>query len=226
MDEYEEAILFTFGQLESRLDRLEYILTGPHAPTEDKPKTIPDRIHRIERSLQELNGKTTLLADAHELVSKHKDVLTPPDDFDRDLPPLTVSQKELLVVERATGFATTASQLKALEDQHMPTSDGFAKLAKLRPRIAEVEDRHLRQALKISELRRRNGLVNKCYKQIHYIGAGRVWLDYHVRLVKALTVVEREEFKRKPEEGEEAEEEEDEEEEEEEEEDDDDDDEL
>jgi hypothetical protein len=135
-------------------------------------------------------------------VNKHKDVLKPPDDYDRDMPPLKISQKELLVVERAPGLATTASQLKALEDQQMPTSDGFAKLAKLRPRIAEAEDRHLRQALKISELRRRNGLVNKCYKQIHYIGASRVWLDYHLRLVKTLTVVEREEFKRKPEEDE------------------------
>tara|TARA_R110002003_G_scaffold124_5_gene11237 strand:+ start:5793 stop:6002 length:210 start_codon:yes stop_codon:yes gene_type:complete len=67
MDEYEEAILFTFGALESRLDRLEYILTGPHAPIEERPKTIPDRIHRIERSLQELGGKTSLLADAQEL---------------------------------------------------------------------------------------------------------------------------------------------------------------
>lgn len=67
MDEYEEAILFTFGELESRIDRLEYLLSGPRDKTEEKPKTIPDRIHKIERSLQALNGKTSLLADAHEL---------------------------------------------------------------------------------------------------------------------------------------------------------------
>lgn len=70
MDEYEEAILFTFGELESRLDRLEYILTGPKAETEAKPKTIPDRIHRIEQSLQQLAGKTSLLTDAHELCTR------------------------------------------------------------------------------------------------------------------------------------------------------------
>jgi hypothetical protein len=67
MDEYEEAILFTFGKLESRLDRLEYVLSGPKAQGAEKPKTIPDRIHMIERSLQALNGKTSLLADAQEL---------------------------------------------------------------------------------------------------------------------------------------------------------------
>ena len=67
MDEYEEAILFTFGELESRLDRLEYILGGPKALSDEKPKTIPDRIHRIEKSLQALGAQTSLLADAHEL---------------------------------------------------------------------------------------------------------------------------------------------------------------
>jgi hypothetical protein len=67
MDEYEEAILFTYGELESRIDRLEYLLNGPKEQTEERPKTIPDRIHKIERSLQALNGKTSLLADAQEL---------------------------------------------------------------------------------------------------------------------------------------------------------------
>jgi hypothetical protein len=67
MDDYEEAILFTFGELETRLDRLEYILSGPKPQSDEKPKTIPDRIHRIEKSLQVLGTNTTLLADAHEL---------------------------------------------------------------------------------------------------------------------------------------------------------------
>lgn len=67
MDEYEEAILFTFGELESRLDRLEYVLGGPKAVSEEKPKTIPDRIHQIEKSLQTLGAQTSLLADANEL---------------------------------------------------------------------------------------------------------------------------------------------------------------
>jgi hypothetical protein len=133
-------------------------------------------------------------------VSKHKDVLKPQDDYDKDDVPLDTSQKAVMVVERATGFATVASQLKALDDQQIPATDGFTKLAMLRPRMAEVEERHLQQALKISELRRRNMLVKDTYRHIHYIGAGKVWLDYHLRLINALKVVEREEFRRKPEE--------------------------
>jgi hypothetical protein len=132
-------------------------------------------------------------------VNKHKDVLKPQDDYDHDIP-LDASQKAALVVERATGFATVASQLKALDDQQIPATDGFVKLAVLQPRIAEVEKRHLEQALKISELRRRNGLINQCYKHVHILGAGRLWIDYGRTLRKALIAVERESFKRKPEE--------------------------
>jgi hypothetical protein len=67
MDEYEEAVLFTFALLETRLDRLEYVLGGPQDSTKDKPKAIPDRIHKIEQSLQQLGGKTALLDEANSL---------------------------------------------------------------------------------------------------------------------------------------------------------------
>lgn len=67
MDEYEEAVLFTFALLESRLDRLEYVLGCPEEKVEGRPKTIPDRIHKIQRSLQELAGKTALLDEARGL---------------------------------------------------------------------------------------------------------------------------------------------------------------
>jgi len=103
------------------------------------------------------------------------------------------------VVEHATTFATTASQLKALEDQQIPSTDGFSKLAILRPRIAEAEQRQLEQALKISELRRRNGLVNQRYKQVMFLGAGRCWVDYDDRLTKALRALVREEYRRRTE---------------------------
>lgn len=140
-----------------------------------------------------------------EQVSKHKDVLKPQDDDDDDdddnykeSPPLDTPQKTALVVDRATSFATTASQLQALQDQQIPSTDAFTKLAALRPRIAEAEDRQLQQALKISELRRRNGLINQRYKQVMFLGAGRCWVDYNERLTKALRTLVREEYRRRP----------------------------
>ncbi|KAJ4342159.1 hypothetical protein N0V95_007006 [Ascochyta clinopodiicola] len=199
MDEYDEAVLFTYGLLESRLERLEYLLSGPKKQGEEKPQTIPDRIHHIEQSLQQLAGKTALLDNVNELLTKHKDVLTPPRPTAQDTVPLSTSQKSLLVVERATSFATTASQLKALEDQQIPTTDGFVKLAKLRPRIAEAEQRHLQQALKIAELRRRSGLLVQRDKQVHWVAAGKSWAGHQERLVKSYRALQREESRRRPE---------------------------
>ncbi|KAF1979071.1 hypothetical protein BU23DRAFT_448632 [Bimuria novae-zelandiae CBS 107.79] len=198
MDEYEEAVLFTFALLESRLGRLEYVLGSKKNHTEEKAKTVPERIHRIEKSLQELSTKTALLDDAQQLVSKHKDLLNPPQDS-QDAG-LTTEQKAVVVVERAPQFATTASQLKTLDDQQLPSTDGFIKLAKLLPRIAEAEDGHLQQALEISLLRKRTGLLVQRVKQVQFLGAARCWTEWQGRLQDVQKSVARIEFRKRQEE--------------------------
>jgi hypothetical protein len=68
MDEYEEAVLFTYALLDSRLERLEYLLAGRLAPPPgERAPTIPDRIHAIEHALQQLAGQTALLDDVRAL---------------------------------------------------------------------------------------------------------------------------------------------------------------
>lgn len=66
MDDYEEAILFTYALLESRLDRIEYVLSGAKEEGEERPRSLPERIQRMERLVQEFSEKTTLLDDARE----------------------------------------------------------------------------------------------------------------------------------------------------------------
>ncbi|KAF2279609.1 uncharacterized protein EI97DRAFT_455831 [Westerdykella ornata] len=198
MDDYEEAVLFTITLLESRLDRLEYVLSGANQQDEEKPRTLQERVKRIERLLQELSAKTALLNEVRELTSKHSGLLRDSKATnDRNDAGLSVQEKAALVLERAPAFATTASQLKALDDQRIPETEGFTKLVKLRPRIAEAEARHLQQALEISLLRRRNGLLCSKIKHIHLLGQGRCWVEWHKRLVNAERTVTRTEFKHK-----------------------------
>lgn len=130
-------------------------------------------------------------------MKQHKDLLKP--DEDEEDAGLDSTQKTAIVVERAPSFATTASQLKALDDQQIPQTDGFSKLAKLQPRIAEAEDRHLQQALEISLLRKKSGLLVQRVKHIQFLGAGRVWVEWHKRLMKTERAVLRTEFKHKQE---------------------------
>lgn len=107
-----------------------------------------------------------------------------------------------MVVERAPGFATAASQLKALDDQQVPQTDGFTKLASLRPRIAEAEERQLQQAMQISLLRKQSGLLVSRSKQIHFLGQGRCWAEWDKRLIRAEQSVRRAEFRQKQDEDE------------------------
>lgn len=67
MNDYEEAVLFTLSAYESRLDRVEYCLSGLKQDPEEKPRTLHERVQRIERQLQELSAKTSLLNEVQEL---------------------------------------------------------------------------------------------------------------------------------------------------------------
>lgn len=70
MNDYDEAVLFTFSLLESRLARLEYLLSGPAPQShESRQQTIPERIRSIEQSLARLAGKTSLLDNVNELCT-------------------------------------------------------------------------------------------------------------------------------------------------------------
>lgn len=109
-----------------------------------------------------------------------------------------------MVVERAPQFAATASQLKTLEDQQVPSTDGFTKLATLLPRIAEAEDRHLQHALEISLLRKRSGLLVQRVKQVQFLGAARCWTEWQGRLQEVQKGVGRIEFRKKQAEDEDA----------------------
>lgn len=71
MDDYDEAVLFTLASLESRLDRIEYVLGGGKKQADEKPKTFPERIQRLERSLQELSAKTSLLNNVQQLSTRN-----------------------------------------------------------------------------------------------------------------------------------------------------------
>jgi hypothetical protein len=127
-------------------------------------------------------------------VTKHKDVLTsatttPADDATR----LSATQKSHIVIDRATSLSTVASQLSSLHDSTMPGTDGFVKLAALRPRIAEAEQRQLQQALKIAELRRRSGLVVQRDRQVLGYAGGKTWAGHQERLVKGYRALQGEE---------------------------------
>jgi hypothetical protein len=69
MNDYDEAVLLTCSLLESRLARVEYLLSGAAPQSSGHQQTIPERIHAIEQSLSQLGGKTSLLDNVNELCT-------------------------------------------------------------------------------------------------------------------------------------------------------------
>lgn len=128
-------------------------------------------------------------------MSKHKDVLSPTPAVP-DAAPLSSTQKSHLVLDKATSISTVASQLSSLHDSQIPSTDGFVKLAALRPRIAEAERRQLDQALKIAELRRRSGLAVQRDRAVLQQAGGRAWAGCQERLVSGYRSLQGEERRR------------------------------
>lgn len=130
------------------------------------------------------------------LVTKHKDVLAAPPPATHSAAPLSTVQKRAVVVDRATALSTVASELAALADSAVPATDGFVKLAALRPRMAEAEHRQLQHALKIAELRRRTGLLVQRDRQVLGVTGGRAWAGQQERLVRGYRALQGEERRR------------------------------
>lgn len=95
----------------------------------------------------------------------------------------------------APAFQSTTSQLNSLSDLPVPPTDGFASLIALQPRISQVEQRQIQQAMEISELRKRSGALILRWHEIFVLGQGRCWAEWDTRMTRAERSVRREEVR-------------------------------
>ena len=101
-----------------------------------------------------------------------------------------------MVLSEAPTYSEVASQLRHLDDLSMPPADAFAKLVALQPRMASAQRRQYRQAMEISDLRRRSGALVLRWHEVFILGQGRCWADWDTRLRQAERTTRREEVKR------------------------------
>lgn len=123
------------------------------------------------------------------------DVFTPDAPTDDETGPDT-EQKLSMVLTEAPVYSEVASQLRHLHDVPIPTSDVFAKLVALQPRMMQLQQRQYLQAMEISDLRKRSGEMLLQWHELFILGQGRCWADWDTRLRKAERSVRREEVRR------------------------------
>jgi hypothetical protein len=105
-----------------------------------------------------------------------------------------------MVISEAPQFPATASQLTSLVDLPVPSSEAFANMIALQPRMAEAAERQVRQQLEISELRKRTALLIMRWHEILILSQGRCWVEWDDRLRKSERAIRREEVRREREE--------------------------
>lgn len=113
-----------------------------------------------------------------------------------------MESKLAMVLAEATSFPAAASQLNALNDLAIPPTSSFTSLAELLPKLLAMEERQLRQAREISELRKRSALAVMRWHEVFVLGQGRCWVEWDSNLTEVEKAVRREEARRAREEGE------------------------
>ncbi|KAF2139034.1 uncharacterized protein K452DRAFT_233305 [Aplosporella prunicola CBS 121167] len=199
----DDVLLQTLDMLEWRLRRIEFVLNGNVPPDAHQSEaTVAARMQKLESTLASLASKSRAISDVLHLQSKHADLFSPQEPKTKpqdDTPPPEI--KLSTVLTDAPAFPATASQLTSLNDLPLPPTGSFTSLVALQPRITQLEERQVDQALQISDLRKRSGQAVLRWHEVMVLGQGRCWAEWDTRVRQAERDVRREEVKRAQEDG-------------------------
>ena len=180
----------TLALLESRLHRLEFLLSGsadfngiPEATTRPvkSDDTIASRLKALEDDLTRLTANSTLVQDMLRLQARFPDLfgISGPTTKQKSTDPSTEAS---VVLAQASSFPETASRLSSLQDLTIPRAEDSAKLVELQPRLEktkEVQDRQLKQ---MAELRESSARIVERWVSEGVVGSGEAWAEVEARV--------------------------------------------
>ncbi|KAK2794020.1 hypothetical protein FQN50_009954 [Emmonsiellopsis sp. PD_5] len=188
----------TIELLESRLRRIEYLLTGEaswtgesgvrnwnvagaggNANSEQQPATT--RLAELEYELKSLAKKVPAVRDVLALYTRFPDLFqpTPPTTTPTTLPPQSLTS---IILSYASAFPETASRLTSLQDLPIPPAALSAALIELQPRLDRLAAVQAQQAAEVAELRVRSALVAKRWVEVGVVGGSEVWGEWEGRV--------------------------------------------
>ncbi|PGH34861.1 hypothetical protein GX50_02311 [[Emmonsia] crescens] len=214
-----ETAADTIELLESRLRRIEYLLTGEASWTGEPPrittatgvgrgeKPATARLAELEYELKALANKVPAVRDVLGLYSRFPDLFqsihntnstTSSSPSPTPALPTTLSQQALtsIILSYASAFPETASRLTSLKDLPIPPASLSASLIELQPRLDRLAAVQEQQALEIAELRARSALVAKRWVEVGVLGGSEVWAEWEGRIERVERGVRRLEGRR------------------------------
>ncbi|OAL30504.1 hypothetical protein AYO20_08723 [Fonsecaea nubica] len=208
----EAAARGTLALLETRLHRLEFLLSG--ASNDDgipPPTTAPssgsetlraqlDALDAALTKLKKLPGTPgSVVRDIERLSSQHPDLFavmatTTPKSED-------ISTLASIVLAHATLYPETASRLSSLQTLQIPPADQSSKLLSLAPRLEKLRQEELHIQEEVRELRERSARCLEWWVKIGVVGIGDMWEDWERRTAEVERNVIREERRAKEQQG-------------------------
>ncbi|KAI4275589.1 MAG: hypothetical protein LQ337_003101 [Flavoplaca oasis] len=168
---YETAIT-SIEDLELRLRRLEYYLSGSDDPRPSLETAVSKgRDHTVTARLSTLEQRAypTLFHPSHS---------------DLDTIPSNLSSEEILAIVAAHGplYHQTASQLTSIHDLAIPSSSLSTSLISLQPRISKLQSLQKAQAKEMAALRARSAKAVQRWYELGVLGQGECWAEWEGRM--------------------------------------------
>jgi hypothetical protein len=194
----EELLVHTLDLLEYRLHRLEYLLNGNDSSTNlPKGTTVTARLSKLKDALGQLAARSRTVEQllrlrmtnvsrtlhkisqlTHDPEAQHPDLFASAVTEDTGL---SHDQKFSLVLTEAPAYLTLASQLRSLQDVHLPPTSSFTHLVAQQSRFAAIQATQDAQAREIAELRKRSAVLVSRWYEVQVLGVGRCWAEWERR---------------------------------------------
>jgi hypothetical protein len=197
--------LTTLANLESRLQYLEFLLSGctdpfgqplPVTKPASQDETVAVRVEKLEKQLRKLSDSSALVRSVLGLQKRHPDLLAPSFQSDHEVPSaVEAGAAASIVLAHASAFPETASRLTSLKDLPVPSAAKSALLVDLKPRIEQARTVQEKQMHEVSELRVRSARLVERWVGLQ-VGVGECWADWEGRMTEAERELRRVEFMR------------------------------
>lgn len=189
--ETHEITVATLDDLQYRLQRLEYFISGsddPKKPLEavvskGREHSINARLAKLERTLHSMSEKWPVLQELLQLEAAHPSLFHT-STSDPDVIPSNLSTEEIaaIVTAHAPAYPLTASRLTSIRDINIPSSSLSTSLIALHPRLAKLEQLQDSQSKEMAELRARSAKAVQRWYELGVLGQGECWADWEGRM--------------------------------------------
>ncbi|KAL4949628.1 hypothetical protein BDW69DRAFT_188144, partial [Aspergillus filifer] len=206
LSQTETTTLSTLTLLETRLNRLTYLLTGdttwsgvPELPSKPKniDETVARRLEKLERDLERLRERESVVGDLLGVYDRFPDLFkpsssspttstsaqpqSPTDETTEDStqePTPDIDTQKAIILSYATSIPETSSRLSSLSETPLPDTALSTSLISQIPRMNSLAAKQDVQAKEIAELRVKTANLLRRYYELSVLGAGEVWGDW------------------------------------------------